>query len=75
MKDGKGVYKSDTETYNGEWVDDHKHGYGVLSKKDGMEKKGIWEINILVKPENAEEKNLPIAEIKNASRPVTPAVQ
>lgn len=36
-KTGKGVYESSFESYQGEWKDNKKHGYGIYKNKSTSE--------------------------------------
>ena len=40
LRDGKGVFKSDLETYDGEWKEDRKEGAGEVKYKNNTKYKG-----------------------------------
>ena len=47
LKNGKGEYLTETETYNGDFKDDQKEGKGLLTYKDGTEYNGEFKKNKL----------------------------
>ena len=41
--EGKGIFKwPDGRTYNGDYLNDQKHGYGEFTWPDGRYYKGYW---------------------------------
>jgi len=48
MHHGKGILTSiEGEEYHGEFIDDMKHGYGVMHYQDGSKHIGHWEMDKL----------------------------
>ena len=45
MRDGKGKYISDDETYEGDWKEDKKDGNGIIIYKDGCKYEGQFKNN------------------------------
>ena len=45
MRDGKGKFTSDDETYEGDWKEDKKEGNGIIIYKDGCKYEGQFKNN------------------------------
>lgn len=45
LRDGKGKFMSENETYEGEWKEDQRNGQGILNFKDGTKYEGGFKNN------------------------------
>ena len=51
LRDGKGKFMSENETYEGEWKEDQRNGQGILIFKDGTKYEGGFKNNQLMEEE------------------------
>lgn len=50
MYEGKGIEEySDGSVYVGSWIQDNKHGVGILRLKNGKKIEQTWQMGILIK--------------------------